>query len=222
MDFDILPTMRRAQKILFLEARTIKNNHPLLDRKQAHTSSQQQLLAAVSYDEAKKVQLRASFLAQLGFCRIWLRSVWGCLKIYYHNRNSSACPPQGQPSLPPVLLQERSDTRICIVTENLQSRPTSIASLGLCRVSGIVGGRRQHVFASSTHHCRLRATGSNPQQLASGISIALYNTGFGLLVAIPALIFHRYFRGRVDDFVIEMEQLAIKLVEVVHGERAAK
>ena len=163
MDFDILPTMRRAQKILFLEARTIKNNHPLLDRKQAHTSSQQQLLAAVSYDEAKKVQLRASFLAQLGFCRIWLRSVWGCLKIYYHNRNSSACPPQGQPSLPPVLLQERSDTRICIVTENLQSRPTSIASLGLCRVSGIVGGRRQHVFASSTHHCRLRATGSNPQ-----------------------------------------------------------
>ena len=71
------------------------------------------------------------------------------------------------------------------------------------------------IFGSQT------ATGSNPQQLASGISIALYNTGFGLLVAIPALIFHRYFRGLVDDFVVEMEQLAIKLVEVVHGERSA-
>jgi biopolymer transport protein ExbB len=72
------------------------------------------------------------------------------------------------------------------------------------------------IFGSQT------ATGSNPQQLASGISIALYNTGFGLLVAIPALIFHRYFRGRVDDFIVDMEQQAIKLVEVVHGERAAK
>jgi biopolymer transport protein ExbB len=66
------------------------------------------------------------------------------------------------------------------------------------------------------------AVGSNPQQLASGISVALYNTGCGLLVAIPALIFYRYFRGLVDDLVLDMEQQAIKLVEVAHGERAAK
>lgn len=61
--------------------------------------------------------------------------------------------------------------------------------------------------------------GANPQQLAHGISIALYNTGFGLVIAIPSMIFWRYFRALVDGFVIEMEQQAIRLVEVVHGER---
>lgn len=62
------------------------------------------------------------------------------------------------------------------------------------------------------------ATG-NPQQLAHGISIALYNTSFGLLIAIPALIFWRHFRALVDGYVVDMEQQAIKLVEVIHGER---
>ena len=62
-------------------------------------------------------------------------------------------------------------------------------------------------------------TGSNPQELAHGISVALYNTGFGLVIAIPAMIFFRHFRGRVEGFVIEMEQQAAKLVDVVHGER---
>ncbi|WP_374261936.1 MotA/TolQ/ExbB proton channel family protein [Zoogloea sp.] len=61
--------------------------------------------------------------------------------------------------------------------------------------------------------------GSNPQQLAHGISIALYNTGFGLVIAIPSMIFWRHFRATVDSLVIEMEQQAIRLVEVVHGER---
>ncbi len=45
----------------------------------------------------------------------------------------------------------------------------------------------------------------NPAQLASGISIALYNTAFGLVVAIPALIFWRYFRAKVDGFLLELE-----------------
>jgi len=45
----------------------------------------------------------------------------------------------------------------------------------------------------------------NPGQLAHGISIALYNTAFGLIVAIPALIFWRYFRARVDDYLLSME-----------------
>ena len=61
--------------------------------------------------------------------------------------------------------------------------------------------------------------GSNPQQLAHGISIALYNTGFGLVIAIPSMIFWRHFRATVDSLVIDMEQQAIRLVEVVHGER---
>ena len=49
------------------------------------------------------------------------------------------------------------------------------------------------------------ATGGNPAQLAQGISIALYNTAFGLIVAIPSLIFWRYFRARVDDYLLTME-----------------
>ena len=62
-------------------------------------------------------------------------------------------------------------------------------------------------------------TGSNPAQLAYGISVALYNSAFGILVAIPSMIFYRHFRAKIDDFVIEMELQALKLVEIVHGER---
>jgi biopolymer transport protein ExbB len=63
--------------------------------------------------------------------------------------------------------------------------------------------------------------GTNPQQLAHGISIALYNTAFGIALGIAALVFHRHFRARADTFVVEMEQLAAKLVDIVHGERGA-
>jgi biopolymer transport protein ExbB len=52
----------------------------------------------------------------------------------------------------------------------------------------------------------------NPQQLAHGISIALYNTAFGLMIAIPALMFYRYFRGKVDAFQLEMELAAERMV----------
>jgi biopolymer transport protein ExbB len=62
-------------------------------------------------------------------------------------------------------------------------------------------------------------TGANPQQLAHGISIALYNTAFGIGIAVPALIFYRHFRHKVDTLVVEMEQRAAKLIDVLHGER---
>jgi biopolymer transport protein ExbB len=64
------------------------------------------------------------------------------------------------------------------------------------------------------------ASGNNPQALAHGISVALYNTGFGLIIAIPSMIFYRHFRAQVDSFVIEMELQAVKLVELAHGERS--
>lgn len=63
------------------------------------------------------------------------------------------------------------------------------------------------------------ASGTNPQALAHGISVALYNTGFGLIIAIPSMIFYRHYRAAVDGFLVEMEQQAIKLVEVLHGDR---
>jgi len=53
---------------------------------------------------------------------------------------------------------------------------------------------------------------SNPEQLAHGISVALYNTAFGLIVAIPSLMFYRYFRGRVEEFELGMELAAERMV----------
>jgi biopolymer transport protein ExbB len=61
--------------------------------------------------------------------------------------------------------------------------------------------------------------GTNPQQLAHGISIALYNTAFGIGIAIPALIFYRHYKNKVEGFVVDMEQQAAKLIDIVHGER---
>jgi biopolymer transport protein ExbB len=59
----------------------------------------------------------------------------------------------------------------------------------------------------------------NPSELADGISKALITTAAGLTVAIPALMFYRYFRGHVNELIITMEQEALKLIEVLHGER---
>ncbi len=53
---------------------------------------------------------------------------------------------------------------------------------------------------------------NNPALLAHGISVALYNTAFGLMVAIPSLMFYRYFRGLIDAYTLEMEQAADRLV----------
>jgi biopolymer transport protein ExbB len=59
----------------------------------------------------------------------------------------------------------------------------------------------------------------DPSALAGGIGEALITTAAGLLVAIPAVVFYRYLRGRVDELVLVMEHEAMKLVEVMHGER---
>lgn len=60
---------------------------------------------------------------------------------------------------------------------------------------------------------------TNVSSLAGGISEALISTAAGLSVAIPALVLHRYFLRRVDNLVVELEQEARKLVEVLHSER---
>ena len=102
------------------------------------------------------------------------------------------------------------------VTHELERFLTSLGTIAsiapLMGLFGTIVGMIE-IFGAST------GTGSNPQALAHGISVALYNTGFGLVIAIPSMIFYRHFRGLVDSFVVEMEQQAIKLVEVVHGQR---
>jgi biopolymer transport protein ExbB len=62
--------------------------------------------------------------------------------------------------------------------------------------------------------------GANPQQLAHGISVALYNTALGIAVAIPALIAYRHFRAKIDGYMIQMEQQAIRLVDTIAGARS--
>ncbi len=59
----------------------------------------------------------------------------------------------------------------------------------------------------------------DPSILSEGISEALLTTAAGLSVAIPSLMFYRYFRGKVDDLIVTMEQEALKMVEVMHGIR---
>jgi biopolymer transport protein ExbB len=59
----------------------------------------------------------------------------------------------------------------------------------------------------------------DPSILSEGISEALITTAAGLSVAIPSLMFHRYFRGKIDGLIITMEQEALKMVEVMHGIR---
>jgi len=59
----------------------------------------------------------------------------------------------------------------------------------------------------------------DPAVLAEGISVALITTAAGLTVAIPSLMFYRYFQGKIDELVVNMEQEALKMVEVMHGQR---
>ena len=60
----------------------------------------------------------------------------------------------------------------------------------------------------------------NPADLAGGISQALVTTAFGISIAVPALIFHRYYRGKINDFAVEMEKEAVKLLEIVNIPKA--
>lgn len=103
------------------------------------------------------------------------------------------------------------------VTYDLERYLTTLGTIAtiapLMGLFGTVIGMIE-IFGSPT------ASGNNPQALAHGISVALYNTGFGLVIAIPSMIAYRHFRALVDGFLVEMEQEAIKLVEMIHGDRS--
>ena len=95
----------------------------------------------------------------------------------------------------------------------LNSLGTIAAASPLLGLLGTVFGMIQ-VFSAITIHGN-----SNPSILAGGIAQALITTAAGLSVAIPALIFHRYFRGKIDALVLKMEEEALKMVDVMHAER---
>jgi biopolymer transport protein ExbB len=103
-----------------------------------------------------------------------------------------------------------------IVVHELERFLTTLGTIAsMAPIMGLLGTvvGMIEIFASQT------PGGGNPAQLAQGISIALYNTAFGLIVAIPSMIFYRHYRSHVDGLVVEMEMQALKLVEIVHGQR---
>jgi biopolymer transport protein ExbB len=116
----------------------------------------------------------------------------------------------------PEVMKESIEEAGRAVTRELDRFLTSLGTIAsispLLGLFGTVVGMIE-IFGSQS------AVGNSPAVLAHGISVALYNTAFGLIVAIPSMIFYRHFRARVETLTTEMEQQAIKLVEVVHGQR---
>ncbi|MBE2257494.1 MAG: MotA/TolQ/ExbB proton channel family protein [Rhodobacteraceae bacterium] len=117
---------------------------------------------------------------------------------------------------PREIIKEAIEEAGSVVSHELERYLTTLGTIAsispLMGLFGTIVGMIE-IFASQA------PSGSNPIQLAHGISVALYNTGFGLLIAIPSMIFWRHFRALVSTFVIDMQQQAVRLVEVLHGER---
>jgi biopolymer transport protein ExbB len=110
---------------------------------------------------------------------------------------------------------EEAGRAVGIELERFLTTLGTIAAIGpLLGLFGTVIGMIE-IFGSQA------PSGSNPIVLAHGISIALYNTALGLIVAVPSMVFYRYYRAKVDALLVDMELQAIKLVEVIHGERQA-
>ncbi|MCB8747847.1 MotA/TolQ/ExbB proton channel family protein [Rhodoferax sp. U2-2l] len=105
-------------------------------------------------------------------------------------------------------LRAMMESRGRLVAHRLERYLSALATIAsaapLMGLFGTVVGMIE-IFGSQTPS---GATGGNPAQLAHGISVALYNTAFGLIVAIPTLIFWRYFRARVDEFLLTLELAA--------------
>ena len=100
------------------------------------------------------------------------------------------------------------------VTAKLERYLPAIATIAsaaplLCLLGTVIG--MIEIFGAQGGGGGVGGSGANPAQLAQGISIALYNTAFGLIVAIPALIFWRYFRARVDDYLLQLELAADRM-----------
>ena len=110
---------------------------------------------------------------------------------------------------------EESGRLVAIELERFLTSLGTIAAIApLLGLFGTVIGMIE-IFGAQTPQ------GTNPLVLAHGISIALYNTAFGLVVAVPSMIFYRHFRSKVDAMLVDIELQAIKLVEIIHGERQA-
>ncbi len=112
-------------------------------------------------------------------------------------------------------IEERGREVVHELERFLDTLGTIAAISPLLGLLGTVIGMISVFTAITTHGV------GNPAALASGISQAMITTAAGLTVAIPSLVFYRYFRRRVDSIVVEMEREAIKMVDVLHLEGKA-
>ncbi len=109
---------------------------------------------------------------------------------------------------------EESGRKVAHELERFLNTLGTIAAVGpLLGLLGTVFGMIE-IFSSLMKH-----GAGDPSSLAGGISVALITTAAGLTVAIPSLIFHRYFERLVDEYVVNLEAEALKLIDILHGDR---
>ncbi|MFN4003084.1 MAG: MotA/TolQ/ExbB proton channel family protein [Hylemonella sp.] len=125
---------------------------------------------------------------------------------------------QAKPGIAAEELQAALESAGRVAAHKLARYLTALATIAsvapLLGLLGTVVGMIE-IFGSQS------PSGNNPAQLAHGISIALYNTAFGLIVAIPALIFWRYFRARVDEYLLTLELAGERLMQHLGSLRTA-
>lgn len=114
-------------------------------------------------------------------------------------------------------IEEEGSTVVHELDRYLNTLGTIAAITPLLGLLGTVIGMIQ-VFTSITPEVMSQGIG-DPTILAAGISKALITTATGLSIGIPALMFHRYFKGKVHALTVEMEQQSVKLVEIIQGDR---
>jgi len=116
---------------------------------------------------------------------------------------------------PRMVMKEAIEEVGRVVTHRLDRFLTTLGTIAamapLMGLFGTVVGMIE-IFGSTD-----AAGNTNPAQLAHGISVALYNTAFGLMIAIPCMIFYRHFRALVESYIVEMEREAIRLVDSIHA-----
>ena len=116
----------------------------------------------------------------------------------------------------PEIIKEAIEEAGRSVNHKLEKHLSTLATIAtvapLLGLFGTIIGMVE-LFSSFT------SSGHDVAVFARGISVALYNTAGGIVVAVPAMIAYRFYRSKVDNLVMEMEQQAIKLVEIISGKR---
>ncbi|MEE8243550.1 MAG: MotA/TolQ/ExbB proton channel family protein [Pseudomonadales bacterium] len=156
-----------------------------------------------------------------------LAQVWGSLKNEEFDapklRDLRALNPLGQVFAAGIgnakrgrdIMKEAMDEAASQVSHDLERYLTSLGIVA--SVSPLLGLLGTVVGMIKVFTALMIEGAGNANVLAGGISQALITTAAGLSVAIPALIFHRFFQRRVDELVVNMEQEASKLVDIMHG-----